>query len=122
MRAHAAVNPAPKHPPVRHDPYLGRQRAYENTGEWWKSCARAAIKQLARSHPDGFTSDDLRRFPGLPDPDTEKRWGAILNAAARGDDPVTEDTGTRRASTLPSANGRKVIVWIGTAKYRSAAA
>lgn len=87
----------------------------ERADPWWRSGADRAVRHLAATGRD-FTADDLREL-GVTDLSNPReqaaRWGSLL-AAAKAEGLITEVG--RRPSVRPSANGRKVAVWRGTAK------
>ena len=98
--------------PVEPDLLSVSETVYDRADEWWKRQAEEALRRAAESGVE-FTTDELRDL-GAPDLDNQREqaayWGS-LTARARREGRIREVG--RRPSLRPSANGRKVIVWIG---------
>ena len=90
------------------------ETVYDRADAWWKRQAVEALRQAAESGVE-FTTDELRGL-GAPDLDNPREqaayWGSLTARAQR--EGLIREIG-RRPSLRPSANGRKVSVWIGAA-------
>jgi hypothetical protein len=64
------------------DLFAGRDRAEENTDDWWASTAMQAVRALAATGRV-FQAYDLVETYGIAEPDHPNRWGALLTRAAR---------------------------------------
>ena len=88
------------------------ETVYERADEWWKRQAEEALRQAAESAVE-FTTDELRDL-GAPDLENRREqsayWGSLTARAQR--EGRIREVG-RRPSLRPSANGRRVSVWIG---------
>lgn len=102
---------------INPDALVGAEQAIENADDWWRSCAEAAVRNLARTGRD-FTADDVRAL-GMSEPDHPNRWGGLFRWAARAG--LVEEAGARRSSTV-SRKASLVRVWRGTALARTGGA
>lgn len=91
------------------DLFAGRGQAEANTDVWWASTAMSAIQAIAATGRE-FQAFDLVEDYGLVEPDTGKRWGGLLNAAAK--QGVIVPVGFAR-SRRPSAAGALCRTWRG---------
>lgn len=91
------------------DLFAGRDEAEENTDTWWAENALAAIRVLAGSGREFQAYDIVEQF-GVAEPDSGKRWGALLKRAAR--EGLIVPVGVAR-SRRPSSAGALCRTWRG---------
>ena len=64
------------------DLLAGRDQAERNADDWWMRTAMQAVRAMAATGRE-FQAFDLVETYGTPEPDSPKRWGALLTRAGR---------------------------------------
>ena len=84
-------------PPTPAEATGGAQAAEQNADEWFKSCARRAILDLADSGRI-FSADDVWAM-GIPEPDSNCRLGGVLMGLSNAGAIVCVGVGISRRSS-----------------------